>query len=260
MKKIGISASLTIDKSSRFKNYKIVKVADNYVQTIANLNAMPFVLPIINNELIIEEQVKSLDALILSGGEDINPVYYREKPLSKLEEFSVERDKYDFTLAKYALQHNIPVLGICRGAQILNVILGGSLYQDHSYISKKIDEHNYTNHESLVRHEIFVEKDTFIHKIFGEKTMVNSFHHQSVKNIAPNLRVTAFDKDGIVEAFESRNKNKLILGIQWHPEMMANKGNNQEMIELFRAFINYEKPLRIIDDNINKYNHIANIY
>ncbi len=260
MKKIGISASLTIDKSSRFEDYKMVRVADNYIQTIANLNAMPFVLPMINNESIIEEQVKSLDAIILSGGEDINPTYYNEKPLSKLGKISNERDKYDFALAKYALKHNIPVLGICRGAQILNVILGGSLYQDHSYIGKKVDEHNYTDQEALARHEIFVEKGTFIHKIFGEKTMVNSFHHQSVKKIGHNLKVTALDKDGVVEAFESKNKNNLILGIQWHPEMMANKGNNQEMIELFRAFINYEKPLRIIENDKNKYNHIANIY
>ncbi len=255
MKRIGISASLTVDTSSRFENYKMVRVADNYIQTIAGLNAMPFVLPMIDNEIIIEEQVKNLDAIILSGGEDINPKYYGEKPLSKLGEISDARDKYDFALAKYALKHNIPVLGICRGAQILNVILGGTLYQDHSYIGKETQEHNYSDQEALVRHEIFVEKDSFIHNIFGDTTMVNSFHHQSVKKISPKLRITALDRDGIVEAFEGRSKDNLILGIQWHPEMMANKGNNKEMIDLFRAFINYEKPLRAIKNN----KYIANV-
>lgn len=243
MKKVGISASLTIDNSSRFDNYKMVRVADNYIQTIAKIGAMPFVLPMIEDESIIEEQVRSLDALILSGGEDIDPRYYGELPTSKLGEISAERDAYDFKLAKYALKHNIPVLGICRGAQILNVILGGTLHQDHSYINGDTHEHNNKGNQSLPTHKVLIEERSFLHSILGREAMVNSFHHQSVKKAAPSVKVIAVGDDGVVEGFESVEKDRFILGIQWHPEMMANHGD-ENMIALFREFINYQNPLR----------------
>jgi putative glutamine amidotransferase len=134
-----------------------------------------------------------------------------------------------------AFARKMPVFGICRGHQVLNVALGGSLYQDiSSTYEKESMMHQQRAHTSLALHTVKVEKGTMLFDIFGEETVgVNTFHHQAVKALGKDLIVTAVAPDGIIEAFES--KDRTVLGVQWHPELMIHKHAN--MKKIFEYFI-----------------------
>lgn len=254
MKKIGITAGLIINKNSRFTDYKMVSVADNYVKSLTKVGAIPIVLPVLEDENIIKELIKNLDGIILTGGEDIHPKYYGEDEKPKLGEYNVERDEFDLKLAKIALELNIPILGICRGAQIINVASGGNLYQDIEYADIDSFKHDYEDEQALERHNVIIEDGSIISEVFGLEVMVNSFHHQSVKKLGKNLKITGISDDGIIESFEGTKKGNLVLGIQWHPEMMAANGN-EKMINLFEKFVNHNNPLRS-KDNISSYKQV----
>lgn len=235
MKKVGISARITIDSSERNKSYRLVSVADNYVKSVELAGGIPFIIPLTSNLMIIEEQVKSLDGIILSGGEDVNPFLYGEEHQIKNGVPSDERDFFDYHLIKFAIKWNKPILGICRGAQILNVTLGGSLYQDLSYKEEVYLKHDQFGNQGKAAHKVKIEKDSFLGNIFDEVLLVNSFHHQAVKNLAETFEIMAVSTDGVIEAFESKQDN-LIIGIQWHPEMMTAAGD-KEMLKIFQEYI-----------------------
>lgn len=236
MKKIGISAGLYIN-NKMFNDYKMTCVANNYMNSVMLAGAIPFVLPCIANEEVIEEQLKNLDGIIFSGGEDCLPLIYGEETLSKCGKITPERDEADIMFLKKALELRIPILGICRGTQVLNVILGGSLYQDLSYMEKDVFlKHQQELNQAQASHKVQIEKDSFLSDIFGEEAWVNSFHHQAVKELASCFRVTAKSSDGVIEAYESLCEEHFMLGVQWHPEMMAARGNEQ-MLNLFKKFI-----------------------
>ena len=146
--------------------------------------------------------------LIISGRDrDINPRYYGEEPLEGLEypEDSYE-DELDFRLIELFEKSNKPILGICSGLQSLNIYHGGTLKQH-------IDEH--TSKEQLIRHNIDIEEDSFVHSLYGSKTEVNSSHHQAINKVADGFKVTAVAEDGNIEAIEKGN----LIGVQWHPEV-----------------------------------------
>jgi putative glutamine amidotransferase len=236
MKKIGISAGLYIN-NKMFNDYKMTCVANNYMNSVILAGAVPFVLPCIANEDIIEEQLKSLDGIIFSGGEDCSPDLYNEETLSKCGRITPERDEADMLFLKKALELKIPILGICRGTQLLNVILGGSLYQDLSYMEEKVFlKHQQEINQALPSHKIKIQKDSFLRDILGEEAWVNSFHHQSIKELASCFKISAKSSDGVIEAYESKSEDYFMLGVQWHPEMMAARGNDK-MLELFKKFI-----------------------
>ncbi|WP_321329045.1 gamma-glutamyl-gamma-aminobutyrate hydrolase family protein [uncultured Ilyobacter sp.] len=236
MKKIGISAGLYIN-NKMFNDYKMTCVANNYMNSVILAGAVPFVLPCIANEDIIEEQLKSLDGIIFSGGEDCSPALYNEETLSKCGRITPERDEADMLFLKKALELKIPILGICRGTQLLNVILGGSLYQDLSYMEEKVFlKHQQEINQALPSHKIKIQKNSFLRDILGEEAWVNSFHHQSIKELASCFKISAKSSDGVIEAYESKSEDYFMLGVQWHPEMMAARGNDK-MLELFKKFI-----------------------
>lgn len=236
MKKIGISAGLYIN-NNMFNDYKMTCVANNYMNSVILAGAVPFVLPCIANEEIIEEQLKSLDGIIFSGGEDCSPSIYGEETLSKCGRTTPERDDVDILFLKKALELKIPILGICRGSQVLNVILGGSLYQDLSYMEEKVFlKHQQEINQSQASHKIQIQKGSFLSDIFGEEEWVNSFHHQAIKEVPSCFRIIAKSSDGVIEAYESISEDHFMLGVQWHPEMMAARGNTN-MLNLFKKFI-----------------------
>lgn len=239
MKKIGISASLQEDIHSTFDKYDIVRVADNYVRSIANLGAVPVVLPVVEDDRIIEAQLQGLDGLILSGGNDVSPYLYNEEMLKGCGNALVARDIYELKLVKAALALKIPILGICRGCQILNVAMGGNLYQDLSYIDGVKIKHDNLTKQTFLSHKITIEKDSFLGRIYEEEIWINSFHHQAVKDLAEPFKVIAKSTDGVVEAFEGRSNDTFMLGVQWHPEMMAAK-HDEQMLKLFKNFIEYK--------------------
>lgn len=216
------------------------KVATAYVQSVMQSGGVPIIIPTITDINSLRSIVTDLDGLILSGGEDFSPEYYNEKPSDKLGEVDTKRDTSDLALIKLATDRNIPILGICRGEQGINVAFGGKLIQDiPSQISSTIN-HNQTERADTATHQVKIVKESKLAKILGtDSILVNSLHHQAVKDVAPGFRVAAYSEDGIIEAIEAYPHRK-ILAVQWHPERLAEAGDTN-MAKLFAHLISEAK-------------------
>lgn len=232
---IGISGSMIIDEGGMFPGYKRSYVNNDYVRSVIEAGGIPFIIPMNNDEEIIESQLDLVDGLILSGGHDVNPLLFNEEPHQKLGGIYPDRDDFDFKLVKKAMNKNMPIIGICRGHQVINVANGGSLYQDLSLIEGCYIKHNQGSLSSQATHTLTVEKDSVLGEILGTKTYSNSFHHLAVKDVADGFRIVALAEDGVIEAIE-REEKPLVMGIQWHPEMMS--GVDKGMMDIFKYFIN----------------------
>lgn len=235
---IGISASIKFEnKDGFFLGYEYSYVGNNYVNSISKSGAIPILLPIVDNDEQIENQIKLIDGLLISGGYDVDPQFYNEEPLEKLEAIYPKRDIYEIKLINFALKHKKPILGICRGFQILNVALGGSLYQDISYRENTFVKHSQNAEPHQVTHTIDIDEDSALFQIANNRQeKVNSFHHLALKNIGKNLKVVACAKDGVPEAIESTKETPFILGLQFHPEMMF--ASNDFAQNIFKYFVN----------------------
>ncbi|PIE98879.1 MAG: gamma-glutamyl-gamma-aminobutyrate hydrolase [Treponema sp.] len=233
--KIGITANITLDNDEGWEGYRRCSVSDFCAQSIADAGGVPFVMPVIKNESLIKEQVASLDGILLSGGQDVNPQLWGEEPIPELKTVCVERDAFEFAVLRFASELKKPVFAICRGSQILNVFFGGTLYQDLKTQTDVKVKHSQTGEYTVGTHTIIVEKNSRFYHILRDRIFVNSFHHMAVKDLAKNFICTGKSVDGIVELFESTDKDKFIIGTQWHPEMMS--ATNTEMMLMFKEFI-----------------------
>lgn len=232
---IGISGSILISKGDSFAGYRRSYVNQDYVEAVLRANAIPFIIPFNQDLESCKEMINAVDGLILSGGHDVDPKNYGEEPLLKIGETFPERDEFDFALYRAAVESGKPVLGICRGMQIINVVNGGSLYQDLSYADFVKIKHNQGDNPKQVTHSISLEKGTFLNGILGDEDRVNSFHHQIVKGIAPSFRQAAKSPDGVIEAIEKISEDSFVLGMQWHPEMLA--ADDKNMQNIFNCFV-----------------------
>lgn len=217
LKCIGISGSLHVDSEGLNGSNEYSYSNKDYVDAVCKLDLMPFILPISTDEKIIKEQVKKMDAIILQGGHDVNPLLFNEEPKKNLGKTLRDRDFYDLKLIEYAIEEKKPILGICRGLQILNVYFGGSLHQDINENTDFDIKHLQEQPAYEPTHNVFCENGSYMQKKLGDKFLVNSFHHMAIKDIAKNFNIAATSKDGIVEAVE--DKENKILAVQWHPEM-----------------------------------------
>ncbi|KZL88963.1 gamma-glutamyl-gamma-aminobutyrate hydrolase family protein [Clostridium magnum] len=231
---VGIIGNLLIDQGGMFPGYERAYVNNDYVQTVAMAGGIPFILPLISDYESIKRQIESMDALIISGGYDVNPLIYGEEPIQQQGFLCPERDEYDIKVIKIALELKKPILGICRGLQILNAALGGTLYQDTSIIEESYIKHHQDSRPDVPSHTVNVIKGTKLYEILGERTFTNSFHHQAIKELASGFKVSAKAKDGVIEAIEK--EEGFIIGVQWHPEMMAKK--DPKMLNLFKELLN----------------------
>lgn len=210
-------------------------LANDYVQAVAQAGAIPMLIPKLESDAERRELLQVLDGIVFSGGADISPEFYGEKPLPECGEPVVAQDRHDLALARMAVEIGLPILGICRGLQTLNVALGGSLYQDlPSQVPESKVVHDPTDYvRSDPQHGVELAGDSDLARIFGATSFgVNSFHHQAVKVPAPSLRVVGRSEDGMVEAMEGKDQPTLWL-VQWHPEMMASAHPSQERIFSF---------------------------
>ncbi len=158
---------------------------------------------------------KTLDGLIVGGGDDIDPEHYGGEA-SERDEFDPERDRLEIRWIKWALQNHVPILGICRGAQLVNVVLGGNLHSDISTLRIR----TYNRPGLLPTKQVFVDRDSHLFSLCGKpKLRVNSLHHQAIKDVGKGVRVAGRDLDGFVQAIESTAELP-IFGVQWHPEYM----------------------------------------
>ncbi|MGL4730395.1 MAG: gamma-glutamyl-gamma-aminobutyrate hydrolase family protein [Clostridium sp.] len=232
---IGISGSMIIDEGGMFPGYKRSYVNNDYVKAVIEAGGIPFIIPMNLDDEVIKSQLEMVDGLILSGGHDVNPLEFNEEPHQKLGGIYPERDQFDFTLLRNAMDKKLPVFGICRGHQVINVVNGGSLYQDLSLIDGCYIKHNQGELSNVQTHTVYIEKDSVLNEVLGDVTTCNSFHHLAVNKVAPGFKVVARAKDGVVEAIE-RIEKPLVMGIQWHPEMLA--GVDENMLSIFKYFVN----------------------
>ena len=218
---IGISGNILREENGLFAGYERAYVNNDYVKAIIKAGGVPVVLPINEDEAVIESMVSMLDGLVMSGGHDVSPLTYGENPLMHLGELLPKRDAFDFKLIEFAKKREIPILGICRGFQVLNVYHGGTLYQDLSYMDRKIPIAHVQNSPSHVKtHKITVDKDSKFYDIVqAEEVEVNSYHHQALKVVADEFHVVGRAEDDTVEVIESKSYPWLV-AVQFHPEML----------------------------------------
>lgn len=238
---IGISSSVMVDNGGMFPGYERAYVNKDYVDAVVNNGGVPFIIPLTGDKEVIKAQIEMVDALILSGGHDVYPLNYNEEPKQRIGQVFPERDYYDFELLKNAKKKGIPILGVCRGLQIMNVYEGGSLYQDLSYIDGEVLKHSQNDRTILKTHTVELSKKSKLYKIFKlEKFLINSFHHQAINRVGKNFEVVARAKDGVIEAIEYKDY-PFYVGVQWHPEMLAK--TDDLMKKLFKEFINMSKKV-----------------
>ena len=227
---IGISGNILISKGNTFSGYRRSYVNQDYVEAILRAGGIPFIIPFNEDLESIREMVEHVDGVILSGGHDVNPYNYGEDPLLKIGEVFPERDVFDMEIYKTAVKYNKPVFGICRGFQIINVVNGGSLYQDLSYADFVKLKHDQQDNPSQATHFVKFEEGTFLRDILGEEIKVNSFHHQILKDVAPGFKVVAKSPDGVVESIQKITEDCFVVGVQWHPEMLSVKYEDSQKV------------------------------
>lgn len=191
-------------------------VPQTYLEKIFNAGGIPLIIPPCENYTFSEISVilAGLDGMLLTGGEDINPAYYGQEAHSEISYLNHYRDKTEIALANVTLKMNLPILGICRGMQVLAVSEGGTLNQ-HLPDCEHSLEHGYVGGE-VVNHRVKIATGSVLASIYGEDTIVHSFHHQAVTQ-HPNYRAVAWAEDGTIEAIE-HNHADFRVGVQWHPE------------------------------------------
>lgn len=221
---------LTTNKSERNSTITV-----EYIDSIFAAGGIPICIPTIISEENFDYYLKLIDGLLLTGGGDISPSFYGEEPIKEVNSLSTYKDGCEKGLFKRAYERKMPILGICRGSQFINVALGGNLYQDINAQVPGSYGHSPKSyaHDELY-HSVEILKQTRLHEIMGEDTMlVNSFHHQAVKAIGKNLVVAAVSKDNIIEAVES-TEDRFLIGVQWHPECLTAK--YPEFLKIFKSF------------------------
>lgn len=207
-----------------------------YVQAIIDAGGLPLCIPF-GIEEDADQLTNTIDGLLLTGGVDIHPHFFNEEPHPKLGEVSLERDQVEIALAKAALEKKLPIFAICRGIQLLNIVLGGNLYQD---INAQFEGEPLLHSQKAERHQashfVTINSESLLFKIIGnDRIAVNSLHHQAVKDVPNVLLLTAKSSDGIVEALELKDY-PFCIAVQWHPEEMAVAGDEHSKA-LFAAFI-----------------------
>lgn len=235
---IGIIASMEIDQ----KNYH---VSQHNVNAISRAGGIPVMLPFTDFEKDIEYYAQMISGLYAIGGDDVDPNLFGEEPKQHLGSVLPQRDQFEMALIKRVIELDKPFLGVCRGAQILNVALGGTMYQDIcSQIDTELIQHTQKAPKGHGSHSVNILKDSLLHRITGEeKIMVNSWHHQANRQIPSTYTISGRANDGIIEAIESE-AYPFVLGVQWHPEIMAT-GNDKPSLKIFDGFI---KACRMQED------------
>ncbi len=231
---IGITSNTASPIENKSLDIEISYTPLGFVESIKDAGALPLIIPITDPEYA-QEYVNRIDALILSGGQDVNPLMYGQEPGLKLLNTNIKRDEYEIELIKAAIKQKKPLLGVCRGMQIYNVALGGSLYQDLEDYEQLSVQHVQQSTTYKYTHTVDLKYDSWIGETLGENIVVNSYHHQAINQLSDQLRAVGFAKDGVIEAAEHLNPDLHHYLIQWHPEWMYRVDNNSQKI--FKEFI-----------------------
>ncbi|CCB86448.1 putative glutamine amidotransferase-like protein yvdE [Parachlamydia acanthamoebae UV-7] len=232
---IGISTNFLLETAGPELGQERVYVNCSYIDVIIQAGGIPLMLPFVENEEIVREQMNQIDGLILSGGIDVNPLLYGEQPHPMIGTIFPRRDTHELHLVRIAQETNKPILGICRGLQLLNVAFGGTLYQDIPHMVNTGIQHCQKAQKHVPTHQVDLMSGTILEEIFETSSLLtNSIHHQAIKELANGFTVNAKTKDGMIEGIE-KNDGHFMLGVQWHPEMMIASDTNMQKI--FNYFI-----------------------
>lgn len=229
---IGILCDINKEKKDR----PLYFVKSNYVSAINDAGGVPFLIPPTGNNNDLTQIANIINGLLVPGGDDIDPKYFDEGPHPSVVLMDPEIIQFQMEFCHHAMNKDMPVLGICAGHQIINIACGGNIYQDiPSQYSSKVKHKKDKNEKQDVFHTIKIDKNTMLGNMLQtDKIIVNSTHHQALKNIAEGFTVTARSEDGIVEAIEDL-KHRFVLGVQCHPEDMYKK--NKLFLNLFQKLI-----------------------
>lgn len=215
------------------------RLGDSYVKAITQAGGVPVLLPNNLDLSVVQEIAEGLDGFLLSGGGDMDPSLFGERATAKLGTVTPRRDSFELTLAKYILEEtDKPMLGICRGIQVMNVAMGGTLHIDLPSDGKLCHSMNMYPRDEYT-HDVEVAAGTRMEKIMGAETgKVNSFHHQAIKDLAQGFVASAVSvPDSVVEAMELPGE-RFVVGVQWHPEELVKQ---EEARALFSSFVEAAK-------------------
>jgi putative glutamine amidotransferase len=218
----------------------VIRQNETYVRAVEKAGGAPVLLPPTKDSNSIDSFLNVIDGLIISGGPDMGAHYFNEEPHKDMGQISPLMDEFEEELFNKALEKNIPILGICRGLQVINVFLGGTLYQDiYDQTDTKI-QHRQKAPREFTAHSIEIIEDSFLYELFGDRLRVNTFHHQAIKDLGQGMEAVAYAPDGLIEAIESKDY-KFLIAVQWHPEGMWNSEYNYDKLfdELVKASKNY---------------------
>ena len=198
---------------------RVYKIMETYVKAILDAGGIPLLLPSCGSAEEYAQFAEKIDGYLVPGGQDVATLLYNEEPSRQVTFVRRADDEYEFALIRKMAELNKPVLGICRGCQVINVAFGGSLYQDIPTQCPDAHGHYQTAPRTEAYHTVNLVAGSRLAAILGKETTgINSYHHQAVKDVAPNFRINANARDGIIEGIE--HEEKFILGVQWHPEGM----------------------------------------
>jgi len=209
-------------------------ISTAYTEAVEKAGGLAMILPFSQNQDNIRLAVESADGFLFTGGMDVDPAFYGEKGISALGPFDPDLDRFQMNVLEAVMACKKPVLAICRGIQLINVALGGSLFQD---ISSQFTTPTLKHMQEVLSfdadHPVIISPGSRLFDLFGPRIMVNSRHHQSIKALGRDLIITARAPDGVIEA--ARHNTLPMDLVQWHPELMLRK--NDDMLCLFKSFI-----------------------
>jgi putative glutamine amidotransferase len=229
---IGITSGFDYKDNKMFLN-------KGYSDAINKCGGASVILSLTDETTVLDELINRCDGFLISGGPDVDAKYFGEDNLTCGGEISPYRDTMEIYLVKKSIENQKPILGICRGIQIMNIAMGGTIHQD---IYSKIKDREVIKHSQSApvwypTHNLITEQNTKLSKIFKDKSMrVNSFHHQAVNVLSPMFKVSARSSDGIIESIEHEN-HPFAIGVQWHPELMWQQ--NEVHLGLFLELVEF---------------------
>ena len=231
-----IGITLDLEESQTYSSFPWYAARKNYSDSVYKAGGVPIFIP--HNEYLIGSFVKLIDGLIITGGDfDVDPNLYGQKNIHEKVNLKKSRTNFEYKITELVAKNNQPILGICGGQQLLNVIFGGTLYQ---HIPDEIDtsiNHEQTNPRDQASHDVFIEKSSKLESITNtNKMFVNSAHHQSVKKPGEDMVVNAVSPDGVIEGIEY-TKLSFCIGVQWHPEFLIDMND----LNIFKALVKATK-------------------
>ena len=183
-----------------------------FIEGVNKVGGIPIILPI-GDEALAHTYITMIDKLILTGGQNVHPHFYGEEQTIESDDYLLQRDLFELALIREARKQNKPIFGVCRGTQLYNVAMGGTLHQD-------IENHWQDSTAQYTTQTMVTKNGSILHELYGSTCQINSFHHQSIKDLATNLEVIAYDpRDKVIEAVTSTDGSPF-LGVQWHPEYL----------------------------------------